>query len=123
MTPRGTDWSLALLIAALLLSGLLSWDALGWAIPVHDMLGLALTGVLVWKARRVLRRVTRSRVALVAALLVTATLGIGPDLGDDRVVSLAGYTLLAWHVALGFALFVAVAVHLGMRARRCAAAT
>jgi DMSO/TMAO reductase YedYZ molybdopterin-dependent catalytic subunit len=120
MTPRGTDWSLAALIGALLVSGLLSWDLLaasGWVIPVHDVLGLALTGVLAWKARRVARRLARSRVAAAAALLVVATLATGIAWASIGSLSLAGYTLLAWHVALAFALGLAVAIHLAARAK------
>lgn len=120
MTPRGTDWSLAALIAVLLLSGLLSWDGLaatGWVIPVHDALGLALTGVLVWKLRRVGRRLARSWIALTAVVLVAATLASGIVWAWIGSPSLAGYTLLAWHVALAFALGGAVAVHLLLRAR------
>jgi hypothetical protein len=55
MTPRGTDWSLAALVTALVLSGLLSWDGLAataWIIPLHDILGLALAGVVVVSGRR-----------------------------------------------------------------------
>lgn len=120
MTPRGTDWSLAALIAALGLSGLLSWDGLAataWIIPVHDILGLALTGVLVWKLRRVLRRLTRSFVAFAALLLVVGALGTGFAWATFASYGFAGFSLLAWHVALGIALIVAVAVHLGLRAR------
>jgi DMSO/TMAO reductase YedYZ molybdopterin-dependent catalytic subunit len=122
MTPRGTDWSLAALVTALVVSGLLSWDGLAgttWIIPAHDILGLALVGIVVVKGRRVLHRPRdgRSTAGLVAMAFVIATLGSGVIWAAVGSPSIAGFTLLAWHVALGFVLFLAVAIHLGIRAK------
>ena len=61
MTPRGTDWSLALLVALGLTTGLATWFAgseqSAWVFAAHAALGTALALVLVRKLRRVWPRV------------------------------------------------------------------
>ncbi len=129
MSPRGTDWSLALLVSLLFVTGLLSWfsgqsgDA--WVFAVHAAGAGALALVLAWKLRRVARRIVTPRlwdrwtVAGLGALgLVAATLASGSIWSAAGAVYPAGYSLLAWHTALGFALTVVVAAHLSRRARR-----
>ena len=73
MTPRGTDWSLAALVAALAVTGALTALAGRWVFALHDAAGFALAAVLVFKGRRVWRRVARSPlpVALVVATLAS----------------------------------------------------
>src|SRR3954449_3746093 len=86
LTPRGTDWSLALLVALGLATGLSTWFAgshqSAWVFAVHAALGTALALVLVWKLRRVWRRIAgvsrwdeRTGAGLAALLLVAAALG------------------------------------------------
>src|SRR3954454_22166422 len=114
MTPRGTDWSLAALVTALVASGLLSWDLLAgsaWVIPAHDVLGLALVSVVVVKGRRVAGRALhgprdgRTGAGIAAMVFVIVTLASGIAWAAIGSFSIAGYTLLAWHLALGFSLF------------------
>src|SRR4051794_41790145 len=56
MTPRGTDWGLALVVALLFASGMASLFAAspgeGWVFVVHDVLAFVLAGLLVVKMRR-----------------------------------------------------------------------
>lgn len=124
MTPRGTDWGLAALVAGLFASGLLGYfsgephDA--WAIAVHDALGFVLAVFVAVKLRRVWRRLREQlpRSGVVATVFVALTLltgwlwttGLGGDVG--------GYSVLVWHTALGAALALGVAVHLAARAKR-----
>ena len=66
VTPRGTDWSLALLVALGLGTGLATWFAgsshSAWVFAAHAAGGAALALVLVWKLRRVWPRIAaRSR--------------------------------------------------------------
>ena len=61
MTPRGTDWGLALLVALGLASGLATWFAGSpggaWVFGAHALAGVALALLLVFKLRRVLPRI------------------------------------------------------------------
>lgn len=128
MTPRGTDWGLALLVAALAATGLLSWFAAlpgeRWVFVVHDVAGFALGGILVFKGRRVLRRVLRggwnrrTRAGVLAALLVALAVGSGWAWSTAGRSSVGGYTLLAWHALAGALLTAVVLVHALLRARR-----
>ena len=61
----------------LALTGALTLFGGGWVFVVHDVAGLALGGVLVWKLRRVWRRVLTRRLGLIAALFVAGTLATG----------------------------------------------
>ena len=124
MTPRGTDWGLALLVAGLFASGLVGYfsgephDA--WAIAVHDAVGFVLAVFVAVKLRRVWQRL-RERLppsGLVATVLVALTLVTGWLWATGANGDLAGYSVLVWHSALGAFLFLGVAVHLAMRAKR-----
>jgi DMSO/TMAO reductase YedYZ molybdopterin-dependent catalytic subunit len=128
VTPRGTDWGLALLVAVLVVSGVLTWFSGGegsaWAFALHGAAGAALALLLAWKLRRVagrlrLRRWDRRTAFGAAALtLVVATLVTGWVRVTAGRVDVAGYTLLAWHTLLGAVLGAAVTTHLLLRAKR-----
>ena len=129
MTPRGTDWGLALLVALGLVSGLATWFAGSpdgaWVFGVHALAGTTLALVLVVKLRRVLPRVgARARRdpqtlrGLLALMLVLAVLLSGFVWASAGRVAVAGYTVLFWHGVLGALLAVVVLAHARLRARR-----
>jgi DMSO/TMAO reductase YedYZ molybdopterin-dependent catalytic subunit len=128
VTPRGTDWSLALLVALGVGTGLATWFAgspqSAWVFAVHGAGGTALALVLGWKLRRVWPRVAAparwdrgTGAGLAALLLVAAALGSGYlwALGAAPVV--AGYNLLNAHSLLGLLLGAVVLAHTRVRAR------
>ena len=131
MTPRGTDWGLATLVALAAATGLLMLFAgtagRAWVYAVHGIGGFALAAVLVWKLRRIGGRLLRPRdwdrrtragvlaFGLVAVTLATGWLwasGIGLDL------RFLGYNGLNWHWALGALLALTVLTHALIRAKR-----
>jgi DMSO/TMAO reductase YedYZ molybdopterin-dependent catalytic subunit len=128
VTPRATDWGLALLVGLLFATGVMTLFAGGrgdaWVFAAHGAGGFALAAVLGWKLRRVWRRLVqparwdrRTAAGAGAHGLVAATLlsGIGWSSGFE--LSAAGYNLLGRHFALGAVLTVALAVHAGLRAK------
>src|SRR3954452_12532085 len=128
MTPRGTDWWLAALVALLAVTGVMTWFAATaserWVFAVHDVGGLALGVVLFWKPRRVWKRVAdrrrwdgRTGAGLAAALLVGAAIGSGVAWSTGASTSLVGYTLLAWHAVFGALLAAVVLGHALGRAK------
>ena len=129
MTARGTDWSLALLVALLVATGLLTAFAgspdSAWVFALHGALGFGVAVVLVWKGRRVWRRVAdpgrwdgRTGFGLLAAGLVLGALASGFLWSGGADVRFAGFGLLNWHWALGAALGLLVLVHALLRAKR-----
>ena len=129
MTPRGTDWSLAALVALLAVTGGLTALAgsagAGWVFAAHGAGGFALAAVLAFKARRVRGRLLhprrwtgRARGGILAAALVVATLASGWLWSSGAVLRGLGYNLLNLHVVLGFALALGVLGHALLRARR-----
>ena len=129
MTPRGTDWSLALLVALLVATGLLTAFAgspgAAWVFVVHGALGAALAIVLVWKGRRVWSRVVdparwdrSTGFGLLAGVLVGTALASGFVWSAGGDLHLAGFGLLNWHWALGAVLGLIVLVHALLRAKR-----
>jgi len=120
MTPRGTDWSLALLVAAGVGSGLATWFAGApggaWVYGAHAVAGLSLAVVLVVKLRRVLPRVAAASVAALGLVLLVLVSGF--VWSSAGAAYLAGYSVLAWHAALGGALAAVVLAHAVARARR-----
>src|SRR5919108_5082974 len=128
VTPRGTDWSLASLVALGFATGALTvfsgapGDA--WVFAVHGTAGIALAAVLVWKLRRVGRRLAphrwerRTVAGAAALLLVGAALGSGWAWASGARVFPGGYSLLVWHGLLGAALGALVLTHALVRAKR-----
>jgi molybdopterin-dependent oxidoreductase-like protein protein len=128
VTPRGTDWSLALLVALLFATGLFTWYSgertQAWVFAAHGVLGGSLALLLIWKLRRVGRRVVepagwdrRAGFGLASLLLVGLVLVSGWLWSTAGAIYLSGYSLLVWHAALGGLLTVIVVVHLGARAK------
>lgn len=129
MSPRLTDWSLALVVVLVFVTGLISLisgSPQQWLIFVlHGIAGLWLI-LLVWeKLRRVWPRVVRPRYwerrtlyGLLALSFVVLVLGTGVWWVGGGSLDVAGFNLLNWHILLGFLLTAAVLTHLLARARR-----
>jgi DMSO/TMAO reductase YedYZ molybdopterin-dependent catalytic subunit len=126
VTPRGTDWGLALLVAIAVGTGLATWFAgspgAAWVFGAHAAGGTAIAFVLVYKLRRVLprllaRRDRRNTAGVVALAFVAAALSSGYLWSNGGSLSVAGYTLLAWHAALGGVLAGGVLLHALLRAK------
>src|SRR3954453_13561271 len=129
MTPRGTDWGFALVVALLFATGMASLFAAApgerWVFVAHDILAFALAGLLVVKMRRVWQRLTKPsegdrlvKPGVLATMFVAAALVSGWVWSGGGRLSLAGFTLLSWHLVLGWVLTAAVAVHAFVRRRR-----
>lgn len=129
MTPRGTDWSLAFLVALGFVTGVLTIFAGGrsdaWVFAVHGVGGAALGLLVGWKFRRVWRRVfdpgrwdRRTVAGVLAGTLVLGTLLSGWAWSSGADTGIAGYSLLAWHFAIGSLLALVVLAHATFRARR-----
>jgi DMSO/TMAO reductase YedYZ molybdopterin-dependent catalytic subunit len=127
MTPRGTDWSLAALVALLFSTGLLSLisgrtsDA--WVFTLHGLGGFALAFVTVVKLRRVWPRLhprrweRRSLAGMLGTLVVVATLASGWVWSSGGDLYVAGFNLLNWHITFGFVVAGAVLWHALIRAK------
>jgi len=129
VTARGTDWGLAALVAALIVTGALTLFAgspgTAWIVAVHDACGIAIGLLVVIKLRRVRPRLLdvgrtnqRRAAGIAAALLVLSCLAAGFLWSEGVAVAPAGYTLLSWHDALGVVLAIAVVAHMALRAKR-----
>lgn len=131
MSPRLTDWSLAVAALLALLTGIISLIGAvpgDWTIfALHGIVGLWLLCVLWSKVRRVwprlinVRRWERRTLYGVAALVVVlCALGSGlwwVWLGDAGFY-FVGFNLLNWHILLGFVLSAAILSHMLARAKR-----
>jgi cytochrome b561 len=128
VTPRATDWGLALFVGLLFTTGVMTLFAGergdAWVFAAHGAGGFALAAAVGWKLRRVWRRLAqpsrwdRRTAAGAGALgLVVATLLSGMAWSSGVKLSAAGYNLLGWHFALGVVLTLVVAVHAGLRAK------
>jgi len=128
VTARGTDWGLAALVALLIATGLLtlfegsSHDA--WVFAAHDALGAAIAVLVLVKLARVWSRIRapqrwdkRTAWGVSAAALVIATLVSGWLWSAGANGTIAGYSLLGWHEALGAVLAALVVVHMVLRAK------
>ena len=117
---------MALLVGLLFATGMMSLFAGrsgdAWVFAVHGAGGFALGGVLVWKGRRVLRRLVRpwdrgTAAGAGAAAFVAVSLVSGWAWSSGAELSFAGYNLLNWHFALGTALTLVVLGHALLRAK------
>ena len=128
MSPRLTDWGLALATGIAFATGILSLIAgrsEDWLIfASHGVAGLWLLLLLYGKLRRVLPRLVRpqlwDRATLVgtsAALIVALAAGSGVwwVLGGDLFV--AGFNLMNWHILLGITLTLIISLHMLIRAK------
>ena len=128
MSPRLTDWSLALSAGIAFGSGVVSLVSgrpeLWFVFALHGMAGLWLLLLLWGKFARVLPRLLRPRLwdratlfGAAAALVVALALGSGVVwvFGGDLYV--AGFNLLNWHILLGIGLTLTVSVHMVVRAK------
>jgi DMSO/TMAO reductase YedYZ molybdopterin-dependent catalytic subunit len=127
VTARVTDWGLAGLVAALLVTGALTLFAgspeAAWIVAVHDACGIAIGFLVIVKLRRVwpwlLRGARRAHAAGIGATLaVIACLTTGFLWSEGVAVAPAGYSLLSWHDGLGAILAIGVAIHMVVGARR-----
>jgi DMSO/TMAO reductase YedYZ molybdopterin-dependent catalytic subunit len=128
VTPRSTDWGLALLVGLLFATGVMTLFAGqqsdAWIFAVHGVGGFALAAVLGWKLRRVRRRLAepalwdrQTTAGAAAVTVVAATLLSGVGWSSGAQLSAGGYNLLNWHFVLGVALTTTVAVHAVARAK------
>jgi DMSO/TMAO reductase YedYZ molybdopterin-dependent catalytic subunit len=128
MSPRMTDWSLALaggLVVASGLVGLISGQPGEWLVfALHGVAGLWLLLLLWGKLRRVWPRIIHPRVwdrrtalGLFAIAIVALAGGSGIWWVAGGDVSLAGFNLMNWHILLGFALAMLIGLHMLARAR------
>ncbi len=128
MSPRLTDWSLALAGGIAFVTGMLSLFSgypEEWLIfAAHGAAGLWLALLLWDKLRRVLPRLVHPRlwdqrtiVGALAVVVVALALGSGVwwVLGGD--FSVADFGLLNWHIVFGFAITGLIGLHMLARAR------
>ncbi|HJT59474.1 MAG TPA: molybdopterin-dependent oxidoreductase [Ktedonobacteraceae bacterium] len=129
MSPRLTDWNIAFATLVAFIAGiisLVSGHPEDWFIfVVHGITGFWLLLLLWGKLRRVwprlihLRRWDRRTIfGLLALLLVTLALGSGIWWVTGGEWYFAGFNLLNWHIALGFALTAIILFHMFARAKR-----
>ena len=129
VTPRGTDWGLAAAVALLFATGMVSLFAASpgdaWVFVAHDILAFALAALVVVKLRRVWSKLVtpadwdrQAKAGVIVTMFVALALASGWLWSGGGRIDLAGFTLLSWHLVLGYALFAAVAVHMWVRARR-----
>src|SRR5215469_11042408 len=129
MTPRFTDWSIALAAALACTAGiisLISGSPQEWFIfMLHGIAGIFLLLLLWGKLRRVWPRLIHPRrwdrrtlFGLLALLLVTLALASGIWWVGGGDLYLVGFNLLNWHILLGFVLTAAIVIHVFARAKR-----
>ena len=129
MSPRLTDWSLALAALLAFTLGIVSLVSglpqEGFIFALHGAAGLWLLLLLWEKLRRVWPRLIHPRrwdrrtvFGLLALLLVALALVSGVVWVSGGNVSLAGFNLLNWHILLGFVVTAAIGLHMLVRARR-----
>lgn len=128
MSPRLTDWSLALAGALALATGVLSLISGRpdqWLVfAAHGAVGLWLALLLWGKVRRVLPRLIRPHLwdkrtllGILATLVVVLALGSGVWWVLGGSFDFAGFGLLNWHIVFGFALALLITLHMLARAR------
>ena len=128
MSPRLTDWSIALTTALAFTTGIVSLISglpQDWLIfALHGIIGIWLLLLMWGKLRRVWPRLIHPRrwdrrtiYGLLALLLVIMALGSGIWWVAGGEWDLAGFNLLNWHIVLGFVLTTAVIAHMLARAK------
>lgn len=129
MSPRLTDWSIALATGIAFVTGvisLISGHPQEWLVFVLHAIGGFWLLLLIWgKLRRVWPRFVyfhrwdrRTIFGLFALLLVMLALGSGIWWVTGGDVNFAGFNLLNWHILLGFVLTTAIVLHMVLRAKR-----
>src|SRR2546421_3106677 len=129
MSPRLTDWSIALATVIAFMTGvvsLITGHPQEWLIFVLHAIGGFWLLLLMWgKLRRVwprlvhLRRWDRRTIfGLLALLLVTLALGSGIWWVGGGDLYFAGFNLLNWHIGLGIVLTAVILFHMFARAKR-----
>ena len=129
MSPRLSDWSIALATGIAFMTGvvsLITGHPQEWLIFALHAIGGFWLLLLMWgKVRRVwprlvhLRRWNRSTVfGLFALLLVTLALGSGIWWVTGGDLYFASFNLLNWHIILGFVVTAAIVFHMVVRAKR-----
>ena len=129
MSPRLTDWSLALTAVLALTTGIVSLISglpQEWFIFVlHAIAGFWLLLLLWGKLRRVWPRLIHPRrwdrrtiYSLLALLLVTLALVSGVWWVGGGDLYFVGFNLLNWHIILGFVVTAAIVIHMFARAKR-----
>ena len=125
--PRVVDWGILTVVAGAALTGLLSWT--GWlpadvVVDIHSVLGLVLSGLLVFKFARVARRVARTEhwdratpVSILLGAVVVAALALGVFWGIGGNVAFGPWTTLNIHIGLGLLTIPLLLVHLRARFR------
>ena len=129
MSPRLTDWSLALAATVACMTGmvsLLSGLPQEWFIfALHGIAGFWLLLLLWGKLQRVWPRLIHPRkwdrrtiYGLLALLLVTLALGSGMWWVGGGEWYFAGFNLLNWHIGLAIVLTAVIMFHMFARAKR-----
>ena len=129
MSPRLTDWSIALATGIAFMTGvlsLISGHAQEWLVFVLHAIGGFWLLLLMWgKLRRVWPRIAQPRrwdrrtiFGLLAFVLVMLALGSGIWWVTGGDVSIAGFNLLNWHILLGFVVTATIVLHMYVRAKR-----
>ncbi len=129
MSPRLTDWSIALAASLAFLLGLISLISglpQEWFIfALHGIAGLWLLLLLWGKVKRVWPRLVHPRrwdkrtiFGVLALLIVALALGSGIWWVVGGELDVADFNLLNWHILLGFVITVAILVHMFARAKR-----
>jgi DMSO/TMAO reductase YedYZ molybdopterin-dependent catalytic subunit len=128
MTPRATDWGLAVLVSiGFATGGLTLYAGAGsdaWVFALHGAAGFALAALVGWKLRRVWPRLRHARlrdrhscVGTAALVVVCAALASGAAWSSGITPGPLGFSLLAWHEAFGATLIAVVAWHSATRLR------
>ena len=129
MSPRLTDWSLAFTAALAFITGMISLVSglpQEWVVfALHAIAGFWLLLFLWVKLRRVWPRLIHPRrwdrrtiYGAITLLVVTLAVGSGIWWVEGGVWDFAGMNLLNWHIAVGFVLAPALALHMFARAKR-----
>src|SRR5260370_5785671 len=129
LSPRLTDWSLALAASLAIATGivsLVSGRPQEWFIfALHGIAGFWLLLLLWVKLRRVWPRLMHPRrwdhrtvFGLLALLLVLLAIGSGTWWAAGGQLYFAGFNLLNWHIGLSFVLTAAFVFHMFARAKR-----